>query len=286
MQDALDSLARLPNFFSNFFSNRRDKPVAVDSAGGGSSGPISLNKFRRLREPITPEQQDQKLKDVSKLYEKQFLGEMLKAMRSTVSESEFIKANQAEKIFREQQDQQYVDKWGENGGIGLSNLIYSQLLEKLGPSLGITHGPERPHGPIALDAKSQLNNAFAAKVQSGPTDKKTTVQYSMDLKAAALNETPEVTMPWRGNVLGVKKLDSDEYFLDMQHDNGMKSQMTFRGKLSEQLMQGLQKAAGSPGLPVGEGERIGVLSPESKQMFWTIEPGQKTEQQNVEKVLE
>jgi hypothetical protein len=59
-------------------------------------------------------------------------------------------------------------------------------------------------------------------------------------------------------------------------------------------MQGLQKSldrqgsAGGldTGLPVAEGERIGVLSPETKQMFWTIEPGAKPSQQNVEKVRE
>lgn len=247
--------------------------MAVDNAGGGSGGPISLNRFHRLREPLTPAEQDQKLKNVSKLYEKQFLGEMLKAMRSTVSESEFVKSSQAEKIFKEQLDQQYVDKWGDNGGIGLSNIIYDQLIQKLGPSLGITQPPERPHGPIKLDEKSQLQNVFAAKVQSGPTAQKTTIQYDMDLKSAALKDSersPEITMPWKGNVLGIKKLDFDEYFLDMQHDNGMKSQITFRGRLSDELAKSLQNPAGATGLSLQDGEKLGVLSPESTRMFWTV----------------
>ena len=47
---------------------------------------------------------DEKLKDVSALYEKHFLGEMMKAMRSTVKEGGIVQANQAEKIFREQLD--------------------------------------------------------------------------------------------------------------------------------------------------------------------------------------
>lgn len=248
--------------------------MAVDNAGGGGRGPISLNRFHQLRQPTTPAEQDQKLKNVAKLYEKQFLGQMLKAMRSTVSESEFVKANQAEKIFKEQLDQQYVDKWGENGGIGLSTIIYDQLLQKLGPSLGITRSPDRPHGPIQLDERSKLQNAFSAKVQAGPTAQKTTVAYDIDLKAAALDaseKTPEVTMPWKGNVLGVQKLDFDEYFLNMQHDNGLKSQITFRGQLSDQLAQGLHKPFAATGLALQGGEKIGVLSPESRKMFWTIE---------------
>jgi flagellar protein FlgJ len=249
--------------------------MAVDNAGGGGNGPIHIHRFRRLREPLTPAQQDQKLKDVAKLYEKQFLGEMLKAMRSTVSESGFVKSNQAEKIFRGELDQQYVDKWGDNGGIGLSNLIYQQLLEKLGPSLGITQPPARPQGPIQLDEKSKLNDAFATRVQKGPTDQKITVQYALDLQAAALKDNSQtasvpVTMPWKGDILGVKKLDDGEYFLDMQHDNGLRSQLTFRGKLSEGLLQGLQNPAAA-GLTVGEGQQIGVLSPEARQMHWTLE---------------
>jgi flagellar protein FlgJ len=240
--------------------------MAVEGSGGGQ-GPIQFNRFRRLREPLTPAQQDQKLKDVSKLYEKQFLGEMLKAMRSTVSESEFVKANQAEKIFREQLDQQYVDKWGDNGGIGLSNLIYQQLLEKLGPSLGITMPPSRPHGPLPLDAKSQFHGSVTT-AENG----KAVVQYERDLQKAALGEPLAVTMPWKGDVLGVKKLDFDEYFLDMQHDNGLKSQITFRGQLAEPLAQAWRGSEGKPRLTLGEGSNLCVLSPGARRMFWTVEP--------------
>ena len=99
---------------------------------------------------MTAEQQEQKLRDVSQLYEKQFLREMVKAMRGTVTESEFMKANQAEKIFKEQLDQEYVEKWGDHGGIGLAKLIHEQLLDKLGPALGIKTPAERAQGPLLL----------------------------------------------------------------------------------------------------------------------------------------
>lgn len=75
-----------------------------------------------LPKPIekTPEE---KLRQVSDYYEKQFMREMLKSMRSTISESGLVKTNQAEKIFRDQLDDEYVDQWNQKGGfrfIGLN----------------------------------------------------------------------------------------------------------------------------------------------------------------------
>lgn len=80
---------------------------------------------------------EKKLRDVAKMYEGQFLREMVKAMRGTVTDSGFIKENQAEKIFREQLDQEYTDKWVDRGGLGFQDIIYNQLVEKYGPQLGI-----------------------------------------------------------------------------------------------------------------------------------------------------
>ena len=71
---------------------------------------------------------------VAKLYEKQFLREMVKAMRSTVSFSEMTKPSMAEDIFRSQLDEQYVEAWGDKGGIGLGDIIYESLMDRLSPA--------------------------------------------------------------------------------------------------------------------------------------------------------
>lgn len=86
---------------------------------------------------VTQEEQLKKLKDVSDLYEKQFLQQMYKAMKGSTGENGIIPVSQAEKIYTEQLDQQYIDKWSENGGVGFSDLIYKQLIDKYGPQLGI-----------------------------------------------------------------------------------------------------------------------------------------------------
>jgi hypothetical protein len=94
-----------------------------------AAGAAPANNFKGMAMPSRfmgkPVQKspDQKLHEVSEMYEKHFLREMMKAMRSTVHEGGFIQQNQAERIFKEQLDDHYVDKWSEKGGIGLSKVF-------------------------------------------------------------------------------------------------------------------------------------------------------------------
>jgi flagellar protein FlgJ len=226
---------------------------------------MKIQQYKALRQPPTPEQMDQKLREVSKLYEKQFLREMMKQMRATVTEGGFMPANHAEKIFREQLDQEYVEKWGDAGGIGLSEMIYKQLLEKMGPAMGIKPAMQRPQGPIKIDEKSLQQTPF--KMHSGINPvrpQKTSIQY--DLQRAAL-EDHSVTAPWSGSLLGVKSLGSDENLVEIAHDNGLNSQMVFRGRIEKKL----QPADLQVGSEIQAGQRLGLLSPEAKSLFWTVD---------------
>lgn len=73
-----------------------------------------------------------KFEEAGSLYEKQFLRELVKAMRSSVSESSLIPKSQAEKIFQEQLDQQWVEAWGDRGGVGFGEMITQKLIEQYG----------------------------------------------------------------------------------------------------------------------------------------------------------
>jgi len=205
-------------------------------------------------EPKTPEQQ---LREVATMYEKQFLGEMLKAMRSTVQESGFIETNHAEKIFRDQLDNEYVGQWGDRGGIGLNQVIYDQLVEKFGAQLGIKVPEQRPEGPIAVDARRD----FSVRPQVG----KTSIDWQFQKSAAQLGVT-EISSPWDGVLLGKKQLSADEQLLEIGHDHGLKSTLTFRG-------------SGNP-LKVGDkvqaGDTVGLLGPEAKGFFWRLQGDAET----------
>jgi len=191
---------------------------------------------------------EEKLREVASMYEKLFLREMVKQMRSTVQEGGFVKTNQAEKIFREQLDDQYVDKWSASGGVGFADVIYDQLMEKFGTQLGLKSLPQRPVGPIKLDEKSQISTKAAQT-----TDQSMTWILEGDGR--------EVQAPWAGTLLKQVQVGAEENFLEIEHDNGLKSQIHFKG------------LAPSLGLPakVLDGQRIGLISPDERQLIWTVQ---------------
>lgn len=209
--------------------------------------------------PMQPPQtksMDEKLHDVSEMYEKHFLGEMMKAMRSTVHEGGFVQSNQAEKIFREQLDQEYVDKWGQQGGIGLADLIYKQMVEKYGVQMGLKAPVQKPHGPLPLTEKDQ----FTAKpFHQNKNSENLSFRFDKSEQTLANDKKPmEVSNPWDGVLLGKKSLLTGETLLEVGHDNGLKSQLVFKG------------VAGSAktGDRIQAGETLGLLSPDAKSLFW------------------
>lgn len=213
---------------------------------------------------------EEKLQQVSDMYEKHFLGEMLKAMRSTVQEGGFVKANNAEKIFRDQLDSQYVEKWGDKGGIGLSKMIYQQLVDKFGVQMGIKKPIDKPQGPLGVGQKDNftgLNTRSASRSNSvagqSPSQVET-LSYRFDrvpLEKPELGVAPAaVQSPWGGMLLNKIALGPDENLVEIGHDNGLKSQIVFKGALSKL----------STGQNLQAGDTLGVLSPEAKSVFWNV----------------
>jgi flagellar protein FlgJ len=255
------------------------KAAASQGASQGQTNAgVDKSKFKMLPSRFMgrPQQKsaDEKLKDVSKMYEKHFLGEMMKAMRSTVHESGFIQVNQAEKIFREQLDGEYVDKWSEKGGIGLSKVIYDQLIEKYGAQMGIKKTELKPMGPIALNEKSN----FTAHQFRHPGRSQEAMSYRISRTAppvagAQAVQAPEnqVKAPWGGTLTTVRNLVDKQTLLEIEHDNGLKSQVVFKGELSQI----------ETGKKVQAGETLGILSPEAKSLYWTVEPDHQTGKETV-----
>jgi flagellar protein FlgJ len=236
---------------------------------------IEASRFKKLREPPTPEQQDKKLRQVGELYEKQFLREMVKAMRSTVHESGFIKSSQAENIFKEQLDQEYVENWGAKGGVGMSDLIYNQLIEKYGQQLGIKQPIAKPHGPLPFDKNAgfhmrplQQQGAEPGKMMElpknatpMPSPQALVFEYfSNDTNNSG--EPTEIAAPWEGKLMGKMKLDSGENILSIAHENGLKSQINFNGTTATNLPK--------LGDSIAAGQKLGYLSPDSKKFYWQV----------------
>lgn len=230
---------------------------------------MEVKRFTSLRQTVTPEMQDQKLKEVAQLYEKQFLREMVKSMRSTVHESGFIKSNQAEQIFKEQLDHEYVEKWGQKGGIGLADMIYNQLLDKYGEALGIRR-LDHPKGPIQFSEKD--------KIILKDSQKQVSTASRFEFQSLNGFQNREVTSPWPGEIKKMYSLDVENHFMEIFHkDLGFSSELHFKG------INSLQTNGLKEGDPVLAGQRLGLLSPESRRLFWNIDPTEVVDQFEINK---
>ena len=74
---------------------------------------------------------DAKLREASSEFEAIFIQQMLKTMRKTSLETEFIKKSEGEKIFRSMLDEQYALLSAKSGRLGLGEMIYQQLNSNL-----------------------------------------------------------------------------------------------------------------------------------------------------------
>lgn len=201
-----------------------------------------------------------KFRQVSELYEKQFLREIVKAMRSTVQESGLTKPSQGELIFRDQLDQEYVEKWGAQGGIGIANLIYDQLVEKYGAQFGLKDVLDKPKGPIPLNRATEIS---LQRLNPSETQKPLKIDEEFLLSGTqnqkAFGGNP-ITNPWAGVLLNSIAIGDDEICLRIQHENNIQSLIRFRG----------QAKTLNPSQVLGPGEELGKLSPEAKSISWRI----------------
>ena len=74
---------------------------------------------------------DEGLRKASNEFEAIFIQQMLKTMRKTSLESDFIKKSEGEKIFRSMLDEQYAILSAKSGRLGLGEMIYKQLKSNL-----------------------------------------------------------------------------------------------------------------------------------------------------------
>ncbi len=209
-----------------------------------------------------------KFREVAEMYEKHFIREMMKEMRSTVHESGFMKQNNAEKMFREQLDDDYADKWGKSGGMGLADLIHGQLMQKYGPQFGLKEKLEKPQGPIDLNLKSNISTVPMAQATSSDV-----LHLKIQSEENASTKTLALKNPWAGTLLDKKYLDMDQLQYRIKHDNGLESLILTRGSGLGEGENGDGKL--SVGDEIGAGKQIGWLD-SSSPLFWTIKPSTKT----------
>lgn len=183
--------------------------------------------------------------DAARMYENHFLREMVKAMRQTVPESEANPMSMAEKIFRGKLDDQYVDDWVQQGGVGFADVIYQQVMDRF-----FTPPASRPSGPIQPDNPDI--KAKPIKVQ----DNDMTIQ----IKGASAPSDREVLAPWGGKVIQADALEGGLKSLILDHGGGLKSSLVYRGWIGT-----------TPGSNIEPGQKLGGLSIQNPELLWRIQ---------------
>jgi flagellar protein FlgJ len=217
-----------------------------------SQGHEQLEKSEQLQAKRNP-QVDQ----VAKMYEKQFLQEMFKAMRSTVKPSE--EPSMAQHIYQDQLDDQYIDAWGDNGGIGLSNIIYDQVMEKYFGAQ--TTQDFRKQGPVALTDRDVARVSRVGKPGGGEQTRGGQVPLNIEVKPSATGGSAKIQAPWDAEVVQSTKLEGGKTAITLQHGEGIRSTLIF---------EGVPSTDAQPGKKIAQGQTVGVLSPEAKSFLWNL----------------
>ena len=97
--------------------------------------PVSTMTFRmdQLRElpNVKGRDDESRLREASNEFEAIFIQQLLKTMRKTSLESDFVKKSEGEKIFRSMLDEQYAILSAKSGRLVLGDMIYQQLKSNL-----------------------------------------------------------------------------------------------------------------------------------------------------------
>lgn len=210
-------------------------------------------------------QLDSKLRDAAKMYEGHFLNEMVKAMRSSVHhEDGLIKQNMGEKIFSEQLDQQYVQGWTNKGGVGLADLIYNQIKEKYYATAKKDFHQPKQALPIAPKREThgiQSTDSIQMKMLS-PNEAGKGAQLNYRFEVNDPSGAPfEALSPMAGEIKEARVLGEGWNMVELDHGQGLSSELTFPGALTDL----------SAGTKVEAGRRLGLLDSSRPVLAWKLD---------------
>lgn len=197
-----------------------------------------------------------KLKDASKMYEKQFLGEMVKAMRNTVQKSDLVPESFAERLYKDKLDQEYVSNWSDRGGVGYADMIYTQLKERYFPEKHASFG--HIQGPLPLK-KAGEGHMKMQQLEGDESGKKGPIEIEMKPKIEP-HQSQTLVAPWAGKVAHTATHDDGSKSVILDHGRGVKSTLRHTGALESLEL----------GQAVKAGEKLGELKGSEPYLKWKI----------------
>lgn len=212
---------------------------------------IDKNQVQQLNPQM--QKLDRKMREASQMYEEQFLRHMVRAMRNSVDHAKMTAPSMAEGIYREQLDDEYVQSWVKQGGVGFGEMIYQDLAEKFYPQMGIRHKPKEIRPMNLSDRFQGISRSLTEKAQ-----KKHTFLLEMGPQKT---EKSYLQLPWQGKLEKEFEMEDGQKVALFSHPSGLKSTFVFQGKMEPGLLN----------KTLSEGENFAQLSPESQNLTWQIE---------------
>lgn len=223
------------------------------------TAPVNLHQMHPLQDIKPRAEQEAKLREAAQMYERHFLNEIFKAMRKTVPEGEgILPGSFAQRIYRDQLDEQYVDAWKEKGGIGLTDMIFNQLKEQV---LGRDSNLPAPRGPLSVPS--------AAKPLGLPGQGSTKAISKGEQSASFILQCPphqqsgrerEVASPWSGRLLQSFRSPGGRCVSRIDHGEGVESILNYIGYNSPSLV----------GERLEAGQKLGLMEAGNEAMAWTV----------------
>jgi flagellar protein FlgJ len=247
---------------------------------------VSIGLAEVVRQaPSAP--RDARVMDAARMYEKYFLNQMVKAMRSTVKYSDLQKPTMGEEIYRDQLDDQYVDSWTNTGGIGLADMIHDELLGKAQmnklrrEAMRASKGKTRT--PMALTDRDVLavrRLPSGGGVSANLNGKSETVLVSLGKTTVARSDAPEtVRSPWDAEIVHIQA-NHGKVLIDLmagaKNSEGRAVQIAFDGVTFDGT--GGEFGSLQVGHRINAGQVIGHLAPSARGILIRQEvPGTKVQ---------
>ncbi|MBK7843783.1 MAG: rod-binding protein [Bdellovibrionales bacterium] len=223
------------------------------------TAPIGLHQMHPVQDIRPKAEQEAKLREAAQMYERHFLNEIFKAMRKTVPEGEgILPGSFAQRVYRDQLDEQYVDAWKEKGGIGLTDMIFNQLKEQV---LGRDSNLPAPRGPLSLPSSAKPigvpDQESTRAISKGEKSASLILQYSPN---QPIGRERDVTSPWSGRLLQSFRSPGGRCVSRIDHGEGVESILNFIGYNSPSLV----------GKELEAGQKVGLMEAGSEAMAWTV----------------
>ena len=206
--------------------------------------------------PPSAESKDTQLREAAQMYEGYFLDQMVRAMRSTVpKDAGILKKNFAEEIFTGQLDQQYVENWTKRGGVGLADMIYNQIRERVQPFQGV-----KQQGVIPLSPKPEMHGVPTTDSIQMKMIPSAQLEYRFEVPNPS-GGVFEAQAPMSGKVLDTAKIGDGWSAVLLDPGQGVTSELTFPGSCAQI----------GPGDQVGTGQRLGLLDSGRPVLAWKLD---------------